>query len=215
LKLVAKQLACYKLKKNGTTISIMKNLLCILLTIVVAFTTNPSIAQSPLQGKVIKIIDGDTYDLLVDRHTTKRIRMEGIDAPERGMPFYKLSKIYLGQLCLGKQVSIEPAGLDRYGRTLAKTRLANGKEAGLLMVEAGYAWQFKKYSTDKQLAKAEMNARNNRLGLWKEKSAEAPWVWRKNKINNNRAKMKMSHFHPAYKSRLAFEFSVQGIQLSA
>ena len=108
----------------------MKNLLCILLTIVVAFTTNPSIAQSPLQGKVIKIIDGDTYDLLVDRHTTKRIRMEGIDAPERGMPFYKLSKTYLGSLCFGTLVSIEPTGKDRNGRTVSKTWMAKGKEAG-------------------------------------------------------------------------------------
>jgi endonuclease YncB( thermonuclease family) len=193
----------------------MKTLLVLLLTTALAFVSTSSVAQSPLHGKVIRITDGDTYDILLDNHTTKRIRMEGIDAPERGMPFYKLSKIYLGQLCLGKQVSIEPAGLDRYGRTLAKTWLANGKEAGLLMVQAGYAWQFKKYSIDKQLANAEINARKNRLGLWKEKSAEAPWVWRKNKINNNRAKMKMSHFHPAYKSRLAFEFSAQGIQFSA
>ena len=58
--------------------------------------------QSEISGKVIKIVDGDTYDILLDNLTTKRIRMEGIDAPERGMPFYKVAKDYLGTLCFGQ-----------------------------------------------------------------------------------------------------------------
>lgn len=175
----------------------MKTLLFLLFTTALTAGCNLAEAQSPPHGKVIHIIDSDTYDILLDNHTTKRIRMEGIDAPERGMPFYKLSKNYLSRLCFGAAVSIESTGKDRYGRTLAKTWLATGKEAGLLMVEAGYAWHFKKYSTDIQLANAELKARKNKLGLWAEKSAMAPWAWRKNKININRAKMKLNKFHAA------------------
>jgi endonuclease YncB( thermonuclease family) len=177
----------------------MKTLLILLLTTALTLSNTFVTAQSSLHGKVIKIIDGDTYDILLNNHTTKRIRMDGIDAPERGMPFYKSSKNYLSNLCFGTGVLIEPTGKDRYGRTLAKTWLANGKEAGLLMIDAGYAWHFKKYSTSVQLANAEITARKNRLGLWTEKSAVAPWTWRKNKIATNRAKMKINKFHTAYK----------------
>jgi endonuclease YncB( thermonuclease family) len=175
----------------------MITLLLLLFTGALTLVTNCGTAQSPLHGKVIQVIDGDTYDILLDNHTTKRIRMEGIDAPERGMPFYKLSKTYLSSLCFGVVVSVESTGKDRYGRTLAKTWLANGKEVGLLMVDAGYAWHFKKYSTDIPLANAELKARKNKLGLWSEKSAIAPWAWRKNKINITRAKMKLNKFHAA------------------
>ena len=132
-------------------------------------------------SKVIKIVDGDTYDILLNDRTTKRIRMEGIDAPERGMPFYKVAKDYLGILCFSQVVRIEQTGNDWYGRTIVKTFLPKGKELGLLMIEAGYAWHFKKYSSDIQLANAEKDARNKRLGLWVDENPIAPWVWRRTK----------------------------------
>ena len=58
-----------------------------------------------LKGRVIKIIDGDTYDIILTGNQTERIRMEGIDAPEKGMPFYQVSKKYLGELCFNKIVT--------------------------------------------------------------------------------------------------------------
>ena len=132
-------------------------------------------------GKVIKIVDGDTYDILLKNNIPKRIRMEGIDAPERGMPFYKVAKDYLGDLCFGEIVQIKQTSTDRYGRTIAKTYLANGNEVGLLMVNAGVAWHYKKYSTDAELANAEIKARKKRIGLWVDKAPVAPWEWRKSK----------------------------------
>ena len=130
-------------------------------------------------GTVIKIVDGDTYDILFDDKTTERIRMEGIDAPERGMAFYKVSKDYLGALCFGQTIRIERTNRDRYGRTVAKTFLGNGNELGFLMIQAGYAWHFKKYSADAQLANAEIEARNKRIGLWVDETPIAPWENRK------------------------------------
>jgi endonuclease YncB( thermonuclease family) len=56
-------------------------------------------SKNVVRGKVIAIIDGDTYDLLINGNTTLRVRMEGIDAPEKGMPFYRVSKEYLSGLC--------------------------------------------------------------------------------------------------------------------
>ena len=157
----------------------MKIVLFICSLLVGYYTKNIAIEQVSLSGKVIKIVDGDTYDILLDNLTTKRIRMEGIDAPERGMPFYKVAKDFLGSLCFGQVVTIEQTGTDKYGRTIAKTFLANGKELGLLMIEAGYAWHFKKYSSDIKLANAEIEARNKRSGLWVDDSPVAPWDWRK------------------------------------
>ena len=109
-------------------------------------------------GEVIKIVDGDTYDLLLEDHTVKRIRMEGIDAPEKGMPYYKQSREYLAALCFRKTVTVIQTGKDRNGRV---------------------AWHFKKYSTSKQLARAEARARKKRAGLWADKQPVAPWEWRK------------------------------------
>ena len=62
---------------------------------------------SEISGKVIAIIDGDTYDVLIHDNKTIRIRMEGIDAPERGMPFFRKSKDYLAKLCFNKNIHIK------------------------------------------------------------------------------------------------------------
>ena len=141
------------------------------------------IANKEVQfGKVIKIVDGDTYDILLENQTTKRIRMEGIDAPERGMLFYKVSKDYLGQLCFGKSIKIVQTNTDRYGRTVAKSYI-DDNELGLLMIQAGYAWHFKKYSIDRELTDAEIVARDQRIGLWADVLPVAPWEWRKRSKN--------------------------------
>lgn len=157
----------------------MKILLFLFLVTTGCYQSKDAATQAELTGKVIKIMDGDTYDILLDNHTTTRIRMEGIDTPERGMAFYKVAKDYLGSLCFGKVVRIEQTSTDWYGRIIAKTYLENGDELGLLMIEAGYAWHFGKYSSDVQLATAEVEARNKRLGLWKDVNPVAPWDWRK------------------------------------
>ena len=157
----------------------MKIVLFVSLLMLGCYTKNDASTQTELTGKVIKIVDGDTYDILLDNHTTKRIRMEGIDTPERGMAFYKVAKDYLATLCFEQTVRIVPTNTDRNGRVIAKTFLANGSEVGLLMVEAGYAWHFKKYSSDIQLANAETASRNKKIGLWVDEMPIAPWDWRK------------------------------------
>ena len=79
-----------------------------------------------ISGKVVHVLDGDTYDLLIDGSQTIRIRMEGIDAPEKGMPFYKVSKNYLVKLCFGKQVKFKSSGKDIHDRNLGFTYLDDG-----------------------------------------------------------------------------------------
>lgn len=128
-----------------------------------------------ISGKVIAIVDGDTYDLLVAGNKTIRVRMEGIDAPERGMPYYKVSKKYLGSLCFGKQVTLHVTGQDNHHRYLGFTYLVDGRELSHEMIRAGMAWHFTKYNSDKDLAKLEVEARKDRRGLWKDEHPMSPW----------------------------------------
>ena len=130
-------------------------------------------------GKVIKIVDGDTYDLLIAGNQTLRIRMDGIDAPERGMPFYKVSKNYLGTLCFNKQVKFISTGKDNHDRYLGFSYLEDATELSHEMIKAGLAWHFKKYNSDKELADLEIRARNRKKGIWSETNPMSPWENRK------------------------------------
>lgn len=128
--------------------------------------------------KVIGIIDGDTYDILVNKRPV-RVRMYAIDAPERGMPYNKVAKKYLSDLIFGKMITIEQTDTDKNGRIVAKTYLPDGREASVEMVKAGFAWHFKKYDNTPAFAKLELYARKNKLGLWADNEPIAPWEVRK------------------------------------
>lgn len=160
----------------------MRNLFCILLfSLALGACTNSeqkSTDPSVPSGKVISILDGDTYELLLDGKPT-RVRMEGIDAPEKGMPYYKVAKRHLGDLCFGKVVQLKVTGPDKYGRTLAFSYLEDGTELGHEMIKAGMAWHYTKYSSDPELAALEIEARKNKIGLWADENPMAPWENRK------------------------------------
>jgi micrococcal nuclease len=140
---------------------------------------NRFVSDNLLSGKVIGIIDGDTYDLLIPGNQKIRVRMEGIDAPEKGMPFSKVSKSYLGSLCFNKIVRISITGKDSNNRYIGFTYLEDGTELSHEMIKAGLAWHFKKYYSDADLAELETEARNAKRGLWSEKDPMSPWENRK------------------------------------
>lgn len=124
--------------------------------------------------KVIGISDGDTFTVLEGK-TSLRVRLDAIDAPEKGMPYAKTSKKFLSDLCFGKTVKLKPIKTDRYGRTVARAALPDGRDISTEMIRAGYAWHYKKYSNDSVLSALEIHARANKRGLWQDKSAIAPW----------------------------------------
>ena len=147
--------------------------LFILFFFISSCNTDKKSKNSVILGKVIKIIDGDTYDILINKKK-QRVRMSGIDAPERGMPFYNVSKKHLSLLCFGKTVIIEPINNDRHERLVANSYFL-GKNLSLEMVRAGMSWHFKKYSDDIKLSEAEDFARKNKLGLWIDPNPKQPW----------------------------------------
>lgn len=144
----------------------------------IATANKPQQGKGTVKGKVISIVDGDTYDVRVDNKINYRIRMEGIDAPEKGMPYYKQAKQYLSVLIFNKTVSIDTSKRDRNKRVISYTWIDGGGEAGAEMLKAGMVWHFKKYNQDKGYAKLEETARKNRKGLWADASPVAPWVQR-------------------------------------
>jgi micrococcal nuclease len=148
----------------------------------ILITTTIVVAQTKLKGKAIKIIDGDTFDLLVDK-TTYRIRLADIDCPEKGQDYYKVSKQALSDYLYGSTIEVTFTKKDRNGRILGS--VYNGPVyINLIMVEEGYAWHFKKYSSDQRFAKAEINARKAQRGLWKQPKPIAPWDFRQIRRKN-------------------------------
>ncbi len=133
---------------------------------------------APFNGKVIKIVDGDTYDVLTSDFKTIRIRMNGIDAPEKKQAYGTRSKDYLGSLCFGKTIRIVPMSYDRNKRLIADSFTDAGLNLSREMVRSGLAWHFKKYSKDKNLSDDEDHARKKRAGLWADNEPVAPWDFR-------------------------------------
>lgn len=128
-------------------------------------------------AKVTTVTDGDDVTVLTASNDQVRVRLEGIDAPERGQDFSNTSRRYLSSLVHGKTVVVETTGRDRYGRILGKVSL-DGQDVNLAMVAAGLAWHYKRYSDDAELAAAEKRARDATLGIWSRPDVIAPWEWR-------------------------------------
>jgi len=128
-----------------------------------------------IRGKVISIIDGDTFDLLTKENETIRIRVYGIDAPEKGMPYYNVSKKYLSNLIFSKTIEVQISKIDRHDRFVAKSFLENGTDISLAMIQNGMAWHYAEYSSEKDYADAQIEARGFELGIWKDKNVIEPW----------------------------------------
>jgi endonuclease YncB( thermonuclease family) len=100
-----------------------------------------------LSGRVVGVVDGDTVDLLTDSKQLIRVRLAGIDAPERRQPFGSVAKNVLSELVFSQQAALEGERKDRYGPLVAKV-IVGGQDANLRLVRLGYAWHFKRYQTE-------------------------------------------------------------------
>jgi len=151
-----------------------------------AFILNSSTSfADTLQGRVISISDGDTVKVLDASNTQWKIRLMGIDAPEKKQAFGQKSQEHLSDLIFDKTVTVEYSKNDKYGRTVGKI-LVDGVDANLEQVKTGLAWHYKKYereqsADDRDLyAKAEEQARFEKRGLWVDVEPTSPWDWRRN-----------------------------------
>jgi endonuclease YncB( thermonuclease family) len=129
------------------------------------------------RGPVVAILDGDTVEVLFDRQP-RRVRLADIDAPEKGQAFGQRARQAASGLAFGRTVSVVAKGQDRYGRTLAEVFLPDGSSLNKRLVHDGWAWQYKRYSSDRGLAALEAEARQARRGLWADPHPIPPWEFR-------------------------------------
>lgn len=130
-----------------------------------------------LKGKVVAISDGDTFTLLTEEKKQVKVRLHGIDCPEKNQPFGNVAKQKLSELIFGKQVVVLTKGLDRWKRVIGVVYQdeMNVNEA---MLKSGMAWHYKKYDDNEEWASQEQTARVAKVGLWTEAEPTPPWKWR-------------------------------------
>jgi micrococcal nuclease len=116
----------------------MKSLIGIRLSIFIIFLVIPLISYCQLQGRVVSIADGDTFTMLVN-NAQVRIRLHGIDCPERGQDFSNVAKEFLSDYVYNRVVAVEELDIDRYGRTIGMVEV-EGVNVNEALLKAGLAW---------------------------------------------------------------------------
>ena len=110
--------------------------------------------------------------------TQIRVRLEGIDTPERAQPFGRKAGQTLAKKVFGRVVQVDDLGKDRYGRTPGIVWRGK-RNVNLELVREGWAWWYRKYAPkNKELATAEAAARKAKRGLWADAKPIPPWDWR-------------------------------------
>lgn len=156
-------------------------------------TISLSSGAEELSGKVVRILDGDTVELLtipanvLAYEPPTRIRLNGIDAPEKKQAYGQRSKQYLADLIGGKSVTVSFTKHDRYQRLLGDIVLKECKpechtlDVNAAMVNAGMAWAYRYHNkaTSPKMASLEATARNSKQGLWQDSNPVEPWKWRR------------------------------------
>lgn len=139
-------------------------------------------AFAQTSAKVVDITDGDTITVISDRKQFK-VRLAGIDAPEKGQDYSDSAKKYLSKLLFNQTIKLEGSKRDRNGRLIAKVFI-DTRDVGLMMIQNGLAWHFTKYANDQSPSdrvlynNAEASSRRNSLNLWRYPNPVAPWDYR-------------------------------------
>ncbi len=153
------------------------------LLLALAFWLSAGVSAADLHGKVVGVADGDTVTVLDSEKHQHKIRLAGIDAPEKAQAFGQASKKSLSDMIYGHEVSVNWDKRDRYGRIIGKIS-ADQRDVCLEQVRRGMAWHYKQYQRDQSpadrhaYAAAEEQARTNHVGLWGDTNPVPPWDFR-------------------------------------
>lgn len=149
-----------------------------------------------IEGRVVGVSDGDTITVLRDKEQVK-IRLSGIDAPEKAQAFGNIAKQRMADMVFSKDVRVDSRKKDKYGRTIGRVWVALAEckasdcpktlDAGMALLTMGLAWHYKKYAKEQpeeereQYSFAEFEARSRKVGLWSDPKPVPPWEWRHRK----------------------------------
>lgn len=136
-----------------------------------------NVSSKVIEGKVVRVIDGDTVEVLDKFKNKHRIRLYGIDAPESKQDYGQKAREFLASLIASKDVKVLITGTDRYSRNIGKI-VFDDKDINAEMVLQGFAWAYEEYSTD--YVKFQAYAKEHKLGLWQDKHPTKPSEFRKN-----------------------------------
>jgi endonuclease YncB( thermonuclease family) len=152
------------------------------LAVILCALAGVAVAET-LTGLIVGVTDGDTLTLLDDSKQQHKIRLDGIDAPEKAQPFGNRSKQSLALLAFDHRAEATCPKTDRYGRQVCKVTVG-GADVALEQIRRGMAWHFKRYEKEQRLedreayAAAEIEARQAGRGLWRDRNPVPPWEWR-------------------------------------
>ena len=156
----------------------------ILFAMLMALVSPLAALAAERHGTVVGISDGDTLTLLDANKTQYRIRLDGIDAPERTQPYGQRARQSLAALAHGRVASANCPKVDRYGRAVCRV-IIDGVDVGLEQIRRGYAWHYVKYAHEQRAAdreryaRAESDARAANIGLWSFSDPIPPWDYRR------------------------------------
>ena len=151
--------------------------------IFILFLSNFAHAKT-IEGLVVGVADGDTITVLDQQKNTYKIRLQGIDAPEKKQAFGEKSKQSLHDLVHRKQVRIEYDKEDKYGRIVGKVTV-DDVDVCLQQLVLGMAWHYKKYQNEQSVSDralysdTELKSKSLKLGLWTDDTPMPPWEFRK------------------------------------
>lgn len=148
----------------------------ILIAIILSFSVSAEVPSGAVQFSLKRISDGDTIVTTGDT----RIRLWGIDTPERNQLYGSDATAALTEMLNNQQLYFETKDVDRYGRTVGVIYTADGDEINLELVCDGHAWWYERYAkraTDYE--QCQEDARKHQRGLWAEEDPVAPWDWRR------------------------------------
>lgn len=156
------------------------NRLFVLILLSFSFLAN----AATIVGKVVGVADGDTLTVLDETKTMHKVRLEGLDCPEKKQAFGTQAKWNLSKLAFGKPAEVIYKKRDRYQRVLGKV-MVEGKDVGLEQIKAGLGWHYRQYAKEQQpddrvtYSDAEAAAKSAKQGLWTEPEPVAPWEFRR------------------------------------
>jgi endonuclease YncB( thermonuclease family) len=152
------------------------------------------ILADTIAGRVVGVSDGDTITVLDAAKQQHKIRLSGIDAPEKAQAFGNVAKQRMSDMVFNKEVRVDTRKQDKYGRTIGRVWVASAEckasecpktlDAGMALLTMGLAWHYKQYAKEQpeeereQYSFADTEARAKKVGLWSDPKPIPPWEWR-------------------------------------
>jgi micrococcal nuclease len=138
-------------------------------------------AQLPEQfkGLCVRVPKGDEITIRWE-DKDQRVRLDGIDAPDKGQPFALRAKQFVSALALNQEVVITVRQVDRYGRIIGTVELPDGRILNHALIQEGLAWWFPELAPDDtELSLLQLEAQGKRRNIWSEPSPTPPWEFRR------------------------------------